>query len=76
MLAVVLITEMQKLRGNSAQEVGISQTTTPKTCDAAKSASAARIGLELQEFKCMWIELGRMSRIYADWVQDVPILQT
>ncbi|KAF3450847.1 hypothetical protein FNV43_RR06936 [Rhamnella rubrinervis] len=68
-------TEIQKLRGYSALELGILQTTNPKTCDAAKSTSSiGRTGLELQELKCMRNELGRMSRIYADWLQDVPLL--
>ncbi|XP_015871151.2 zinc finger CCCH domain-containing protein 39 [Ziziphus jujuba] len=60
--------EMQKFSGHTSLGCGISQPTIPKTCDSAKNALSCRTGLELQDLKFTWSELGRMSRIYADWI--------
>lgn len=60
---------MQKFSGHPALGFGILHTTIPKTCGGTKNASSGRTtGLELQDLESTWSELGRMSRIYADWI--------
>ncbi|KAJ7951876.1 Zinc finger CCCH domain-containing protein [Quillaja saponaria] len=73
--------EMQNLGDYTASEYGIMQATS-KTLTTVQKSSAGRMTTDLSpqeqlhevKFQFKLNELEKISRIYADWVEDMPLL--
>ena len=78
---VVNFAELRKLCGYTTPECGSVQANSLMTYTRGNNASNRRMGVATaykhgQSTQCNleWNELEKLSRIYADWIEDMPLL--